>query len=93
MLLRYVLQHLVLYYSLTSCTDYHLQFEEVGFPAAGKAIEEQADTERTKTKRVSHTQHAKTVRGESSTGTTLSDIFILDNSMYYWAPVVQTPIE
>ena len=56
-------------------------------------MEEQADTERTETERVSHTQHAETVRGESSTGTTISDISLLDRFMYYWAPTVQTPIE
>ena len=62
MLLRYVLQHLALYFSLASCTDYYLQFEEVGSPTAGEAMEEQADTERTETTRASHSQHAKTVR-------------------------------
>ena len=56
-------------------------------------MEEQADTERTETERVSHTQHAETVRGESSSGTTLGDISLLDRSMYYWAPAVQTPVE
>ena len=76
-----------------SCTDYHLQFEEVGSPTAGEAMEEQEDTERTKTERASHTQHAETMRGESSVGTTLSDISLLDRSMYYWAPAVHTPIE
>ena len=60
MLLRYVLQHLDLYF-LASCTDYHLQFEEVGSPAAGDAMEEQADTERTETERASHTQYAETI--------------------------------
>ena len=56
-------------------------------------MEEQADTERTETARASHTQHAETMRGESSTGTTLGDISLLDRSIYYWAPTVQTPIE
>ena len=79
--------------SLASCTDYHLQFEEVGPPAADEAIEEQADTERTKTARASHTQHVETMRGESSASTTLDDISLFDQSMYYWAPAVQTPIE
>ena len=79
--------------SLASCTDYHLQFEEVGSPIADEAMEEQADTERTKTTRASHTHHAETVRGESSASTTLGDISLLDRSMYYWAPAVQTPIE
>ena len=87
-----MLQHLVLY-SLISCTNYHLQFEEVGSPDIGEAMEEQADTYRTETARASHSQHAKTVRGESSAGTTLGDISLLDRSMYYWAPAVQTPIE
>ena len=68
--------------SLASCTDYHLQFEEVGSPTADKAMEEQADTERTETARASHTQHAKTVRGESLAGTTLGDISLLNRSMY-----------
>ena len=56
-------------------------------------MEEQADAERTETERASHTQHAETVCGESSSGTTLGDISLLDRSMYYWAPTVQTPIE
>ena len=56
-------------------------------------MEEQADIERTKTERASHSQHAETVRGESLTGTTLGDISLLDRSMYYWAPAVQTPIK
>ena len=76
-----------------SCTNYHLQFEEVGFPATGEAMEEQVDTERTETERASHSQHAETVRGESSAGNTLGDISLLDHSMYYWAPVVQAPVE
>ena len=46
-------------------------------------MEEQADTERTETERASHTQHTETVRGESSIGTTLGDISLLDRSMYY----------
>ena len=56
-------------------------------------MKEQADTERTETERASHTQHAETIRGESLTGTTLGDISLLDRSMYYWAPAVQTSIE
>ena len=56
-------------------------------------MEEQADTERTETERASHTQHAETIRGEYSTGTTLSDISLLDRFMFYWAPAIQTPIE
>ena len=56
-------------------------------------MEEQADTDRTETTRVSHSQYAETVRGESSTGTTLGDISLLDQSMYYWAPTIQAPIE
>ena len=56
-------------------------------------MEEQADTERTETERASHTQHAETIRGESSTSTTLGDISLLDHSMYYWAPTVQAPVE
>ena len=79
--------------SLASCTDYHLQFEKVGSPAADEAMEEQADTERTKTARASHTQHVETMQGESLAGTTLGDISLLDRSMYYWAPAIQTPIE
>ena len=87
------MQHLVLLLFSASCIDYHLQFEEVGSSAAGEVMEKQVDTERTETERASHIQHAETVRGESSTGTTLGDISLLDHSMYYWAPVVQTPIE
>ena len=78
---------------MASCIDYHLQFEEVGSPAAGEAMEEQADTERTETARANHSQYTETVRGESSAGTILGDISLLDRSMYYWAPAVQTPIE
>ena len=64
--------------SLASYNDYHLQFEDVGSPTADEAIEEQANTKRTKTARASHTQHAETVRGESSAGTILGDISHLD---------------
>ena len=84
---------LIFIFSLASCTNYHLQFEEVSSPAIDEAMEEQADIDRTETARASHTQHAETVRGESSAGTTLGDISLLDSSMYYWAPAVQTPIE
>ena len=80
-------------FPFASRTDYHFQFEDVGSPTAGKAMEEQADTERTETERANHSQHAETIRGESLTGTTLGDISLLDRSMYYWAPAVQTPIE
>ena len=83
---------LFLFFSI-SYTNYHLQFEEVGSPAAGEAMEEQADTKRTETERANHSQYAKTMRGESSAGTTLGDVSLLDRSMYYWAPTVQTPIE
>ena len=69
------------------------QFEEVGSPAAGEAMEEYADTTKTKTDGASHSQHTETVRGESSAGITLGDISLLDRSMYHWAPAVQTPIE
>ena len=79
--------------SLASYTDYYLQFEEVGSPVADEAMEEQADTETTETARANHTQHVETVRGEPLAGTTLGDISLLDRSMYYWAPAVQTPIE
>ena len=85
--------NILFFYSLTSCTDYHLQFEEVGSPTAGEAMEKQADTNRTETARASHSQHTETVQGESLANTTLSDISLLDRSMYYWAPTVQTPIE
>ena len=78
---------------MASCTDYYLQFEEVGSPTADEAMEEQANTERTKTARASHTQHAEIVRGESLASTTLGDISLLDRSMYYWAPAIQTSIE
>ena len=69
------------------------QFEEVGSQTAGEAMEEHIDTERAETDRASPSQHTETVRGESSSGITLGDISLLDRSMYYWAPVVQTPIE
>ena len=80
-------------FSSASHTDYHLQFEEVGSPAADEAMEEQANTERTETARASHTQHAETMRGDSSACTTLGDISLLDRLMYYWALVIQIPIE
>ena len=79
---------ILLFFFSVSCTNYHLQFEEVGSPAAGEAMEEQVDAESTETERASHSQHAETVRGESSAGTTLGDISLLDRSMYYWAPAV-----
>ena len=41
--------------SLESCTDYYLQFEEVGSPVADEAMKEQANIERTETARASHT--------------------------------------
>ena len=56
-------------------------------------MEEPIDTERTETARSSHTQHTETVHGESSSGTTLGDISLLDCYMYYWAPTVQAPVE
>ena len=56
-------------------------------------MEEQVDVERTETERASHTQHAEAFRGESSAGTTLGDISLLDCSMYYWDPAVQAPVE
>ena len=84
---------ILFFFLSTSCTNYHLQFEKVGSPAAGEAMEEQVDTERTETERASHSQHAETIRGESSAGTTLGDISLLDRSMYYWALAVQTRIE
>ena len=45
-------------------------------------MEEQIDADRTETARASHSQYAETVRGESSAGTTLGDISLLDRSMY-----------
>ena len=78
------------FYAYTDCC---LQFEKVGSPAADEAMEKQADIERTEIERASHTQHAETVQGESSTGATLGDIPLLDRSIYYWAPAVQTPFE
>ena len=84
----------ILFFFLSACcTNYHLQCEEVGSPAAGEAMEEQVDAERTETERASHSQHAEAVRGESSAGTTSGDISLLDRSMYYWALAIQTPIE
>ena len=49
--MRYVLQHLILLLFFASCTDYHIQFEEIGSPTVGEAMEKQADTERTETTR------------------------------------------
>ena len=63
--LRYVFQHLILLLFSVSYIDYHLQFEEVGSPAASEAIKEQADIERTETVRANHSQHAEAIRGES----------------------------
>ena len=90
--MRYILNILFLLFS-ASHTNYHFQFENVGSPAAGEAMEEQVDIERTETGGASHTQHAETAHGESSSSTTLGDISLLDRSMYYWAPVVQAPVE
>ena len=56
-------------------------------------MEEQTDTKRTETERANHTQHTETVREETSSGTTLGDISLLDHSIYYWAPAVQAPVE
>ena len=84
---------ILFFFFSVSCINYHLQFEEVGSPAAGEAMKEQVNAERIETERASHSQHAETVRGESLAGTTLGDISLLDRSMYYWAPAVQTPIE
>ena len=75
---------ILFFFFFVSCINYHLQFEEVGSPAAGEAMEEQVNAERTETERASHSQHAEAVRGESSAGTTLGDISLLDRSMYYW---------
>ena len=76
------------FYFLCVITDCHSYFKDIGSPITDKAMEEQADTERTKTARTSHTQHTEIVRGESSTSTTLGDISLLDRSMYYWAPTI-----
>ena len=56
-------------------------------------MEEQVNAERTETGRASHTQRTETAHGESSAGTTLGDISLLDRSMYYWAPAIQAPVE
>ena len=56
-------------------------------------MEEPADVERAETERTGHFQYTETVRGESSGGTTLGDISLLDRSMYYWALTVSTPRE
>ena len=56
-------------------------------------MEEHIDVERTETGGASHTQHAETAHGESSSSTTLGDISLLDRSMYYWAPAVQASVE
>ena len=79
---------LFFFFFSVSCINYHFQFEEVGSPIAGEAMEEQVDAERTETERASHSQYVEAVRGESSAGTTLGDISLLDRSMYYWAPAV-----
>lgn len=65
----------------------------MGPPAADEVMEEQDNTERTNPRHESHTPHTETVRGESSSGTTLGDISLLDRSMYFWASAVQTPVE
>ena len=54
------------------------QFEEVSSYVADEAMEEQANTKRTEIARASHTQHDETVRGESSAGTTLGNISLLN---------------
>ena len=56
-------------------------------------MEEPADVERAEAERTGHFQYTETARGESSGGTTLGDISLLDRSMYYWAPAVPTPRE
>ena len=91
-MLRYILDILFLLFS-ASHTNYHFQFENVGSLAAGEAMEEQVDVERTETGGASHTQCTETVYGESSSGTTLGDISLLDRSMYYWALAIQAHVE
>ena len=44
-------------------------------------------------KHTSHTQHAMPARGKASMNATFGDVSLLDRSMYYWVPTVQTPIE
>ena len=44
-------------------------------------MEEHVNVERAETKRASHSQYTETVRGESSAGTTLGDISLLDHSI------------
>ena len=56
-------------------------------------MKEQADTDRIEITRASHSQYIETERGESSVGTTLGNISLLDRSIYYWSPAVQAPIE
>ena len=80
--------------------DCLLQFKDVGSPIADEVMEEQDDTERTKTKRtdqqrehVSHTQHTMPARGEASMSATFGDVSLLDRSMYYLAPIVYAPVE
>ena len=90
--LRYIFDILFLLFS-ASHTNYHFQFENVGSPTTCKAMEEKVDVERTETGVASHTQRTETVHRESSSGTTLGDISLLDHSMYYWAPAVQAPVE
>ena len=94
MMLRYVFQHhLILFTLLYPILTIVHQFEEVGSPAAGEAIEEHANTKRIETDRTSYSQHTETIRGESSASITLGDISLLDRSMYHWASAVQMPIE
>ena len=56
-------------------------------------MKEHVDAKRTETERAGHFQYTETVRGESSGGTTLGDISLLDRSMYYLAPSVPNPRE
>ena len=63
-------------------------------------MEEQADTEKTETKRTdhkrehaSHIQQAMPARSEASISITFGDVLLLDRSVYYWAPAIQTPVQ
>ena len=63
-------------------------------------MKEQADAERTKTEwtdqereHTSHTQHPMSAQSEASTNATFDDVLLLDRSLYYWAPAIQTHVE
>ena len=84
-----------LFYFLCVITNCPSQFKDVGSLVTDEVPEGHADTERTdqETKHASHIQHAMPGQGEASTSATFDDVSLLDRSMYYCVPSVQTPIE